>query len=130
MKTIKQYIEELGNQADILTVQQANIYFEKLAYKFPFTNLNKIDWKKVLVKEKCETFQQVASWLNMMNIRDQNVILFWNDKEIAAISINLQKIVATIHHIGERHLFLYCPTVEYVIEWIREKDLMIGLAPR
>ncbi|MED4587303.1 CDI toxin immunity protein [Priestia flexa] len=130
MKPFKKLIEELGNRVDVLTSKQSSIYFEKLVGQFPFTKTNTIDWKRVLIKEKCQQVQQVIQWLQTMKIYEEHVILFSKDYRIPAVRVNLKEALTVVTKLQDCHLFIYCPTIEYVIEWVKDKCFTVGLAAR
>ncbi|MQR88882.1 hypothetical protein GFV16_23810 [Bacillus megaterium] len=131
MTKVEHYIQTLGNTADLLTKKQTSIYFEKLSNTFPFLTIMQINWRKVLIKRSARHIEEIKKWLQEMNIKEHQVVLFWK-RATKAVSVDLAQALLFFQQTADltEEAFIYCPSVDYVIEYFKDGKMMIGLAAR
>jgi hypothetical protein len=125
-------IKALEGNVTILSLEESNKILDEFENKAPFHKHGaRIDWSKVINKERIEFPDRIITTLNRLLEKQINtsVYLFWNDAGLPVIKTDLKSIIESYDDIVSLgfETWMYNPQEGYVVENYYLGEIHIGI---
>lgn len=125
MTLYEECLEELKGNYTIVSDNEKNKILNNLYDKFPFTDWGRINWDKVIKKERINNIVDIKEKILNNSIE---VYVIWDQVDLPIIKSDLCSVLNVIYDVTAVSFdtWLFSVDEEYVIEFYHDGEIMIG----
>lgn len=125
MTLYEECLEELKGNYTIVSDNEKNKILNNLYDKFPFNDWGRINWDKVIKKERINNIVDIKEKILNNSIE---VYVIWDQVDLPIIKSDLCSVLNVIYDVTAVSFdtWLFSVDEEYVIEFYHDGEIMIG----
>lgn len=129
MTLFEECLQVLGNEVEVLSVEETNGNFKMLTDLFAMKPWGRVDWEKIKNKIDITEISSIEEHLNNCNKLDRIVILLWDEASLPAVRTNLEAVLNNTDDVTAVgfNTWVFCPESKYLIEFYHESEVILGL---